>query len=1004
MAAPLSLEPGRWICNPLQWHATGGGLRASGGRTDGAVCQRAPIARRVVVEADIQVRRAVGESWKVAGVGIHRDPRNFWHFAVVEEPDSTDRRHFCELCEMRDGEWLSQRNLKTVVDEGGDEAWQTGKTYRLRIAIDPTGVEGSLAALDGRVIQRRRYAFVAEAVTVGRPMLRCGGFEADFTKVRAEYSEPVPAPKPTFAPYRSESHVPDVKGKATGFFQVERRGAKWWAIDPLGRGFIPLGVDHVRYTGHWCEKLGYAPHGRKNDEKYASREEWAKETLDRLLSWRFNLLTASASPQLFRRGLAHTRFVAIGSIMADLGDEYDITPHEGRPCSAFPNVFHPDFERYCAHRAQQVCSPFVGDPWMFGYFLDNELAWWGRGSVETGLFDATLKKASTHRAKLALRDFLAERYNRDVKQLNAAWGTELKAFDDVLSLTALTGPNRDTVTADKKAFLALIAERYFGIITRAIRAVDPDHLILGCRFAGGHAADVVWAAAGRHCEVLTFNYYGNVDLDNEIARDHKDARVGRPLAEAFAEFHRLGGRPMMITEWSFPALDSGLPCSEGAGQRFRTQAERARATEIYARTILRMPFMVGFDYFMWVDEPALGISSTFPENTNYGLVNEEGKPYDRLVSALSGVNRIAGQLRHEGLAKLHTKPAQATGAPQGPPDTQLVLWNRTDEALRAALVWLPTVAQRGGTFEVFEGKGWRSVPAQIMPRPAGFCSAAVRIDGVKPRQALFLRGRESSVDPVPHSSLRFERNGEQYLVATDRFELRGRLGGPRFFEEVSHRGTALGGYNAMLHQCNTRNQWVDINRVADIQATIGPVCMTLDLVGHLDTESPEGDPRPFEMAHRLTFFPGADWFVAELLWCRNTGTRPIGMRGFFFRFYGAIGGDAKGDDSVRGQVPRLWGAAPGDAWFDEEVGAFWGCVAPALQKLQIRFWLNEGGGQHPDARLALTQTLTPGATYRPPRPVYVFGVAGQGGRARWQAQALEVSRTASLVSPPRASE
>jgi len=955
----------------------------------------------VVVEADVQVRRVVGESWKVAGVGIHLDSRNFWHFAVVEAPESADRRHFCELCEMRDGEWLSQRNLKMIVNEGEGAVWQIGQTYRLCIAVDPTGIEGSIAALDGRVLQRRRYAFVAEAVTTGRPMLRCGGFETDFTKVRAEYSEPAPAPKPTVVSYRGESYVPDVKAKATGFFRVERRGDKWWAIDPLGRGFVPLGVDHVRYTGHWCETLGYAPYGRKNDKKYANREEWAKETLDRLRSWRFNLLTASASPQLFRRGLAHTRFVAIGSIMADLGDEYDITPHEGRPCSAFPNVFHPDFERYCAYRAQQVCSPFVADPWLFGYFLDNELAWWGRGRVETGLFDATMAKGAAHSAKLALRDFLAERYHRDVKQLNAAWGTKLNAFDDVLALTALTGPNQDTVVADKKAFLGLIAERYFGIITRAIRAVDPDHLILGCRFAGGHAADVVWAAASRHCEVLTFNYYGNVDLDNEIARDHRDARTGKPLAEAFAEFYRLGGRPMMVTEWSFPALDSGLPCTKGAGQRFRTQAERARASEIYARTILRLPFMIGFDYFMWVDEPALGITSTFPENTNYGLVSEEGKPYDPLVAALSGVNRVSGQLRHEGLAKLHAKPPEASHPPEGPPGADLVLWNRGDEALRATSVWIPTVAARSGTFEALDGEGWRPLPAQITPRPTGLCSAAVRISGAKPRQAIFLRRTESATDPAPHPSLRFERSGEQYLVTTDRLALRGRLGGPRFFEQVTYRGTALGGYNAMLQQCNTRNQWTDISRVTDVNATIGPACMTLDLVGRHDTEAPDSDQRPFELAHRLTLFPGADWFVAELLWCRNTGTHPIRLRGFFFRFYGAIGGDAKRDDSVRGQVPRLWGAARGDAWFDEAVGAFWGCVAPAHQELRIHFWLNEQGGQHPDARLALKETLEAGATYRPPRPVYVSGVAGQGGRAQWQAQALGVSRTASLVWPVR---
>ena len=37
--------------------------------------------------------------------------------------------------------------------------------------------------------------------------------------------------------------------KATGFFRVEERDGRWWAFDPLGRGFVPLGVDHRDHPG-----------------------------------------------------------------------------------------------------------------------------------------------------------------------------------------------------------------------------------------------------------------------------------------------------------------------------------------------------------------------------------------------------------------------------------------------------------------------------------------------------------------------------------------------------------------------------------------------------------------------------------------------------------------------------------------------------------------------------------------------------------------------------------
>jgi len=83
----------------------------------------------------------------------------------------------------------------------------------------------------------------------------------------------------------------------------------------------------------------------------------------------------------------------------------------------------------------------------------------------------------------------------------------------------------------------------------------------------------------------------------------------------------------------------------GAGQRFRTQTERTAATSLFARTMLSLPFLLGYDYFMWVDEPALGISTPFPEDSNYGLINEDGAPYPQLTSMFAALQREAGTWR-----------------------------------------------------------------------------------------------------------------------------------------------------------------------------------------------------------------------------------------------------------------------------------------------------------------------------------------------------------------------
>ena len=139
---------------------------------------------------------------------------------------------------------------------------------------------------------------------------------------------------------------------------------------------------------------------------------------------------------------------------------------------------------------------------------------------------------------------------------------------------------------------------------------------------------------------MTLNAYARAELGKgEVLFRYNDRYL--PINKALSKISALAGCPLLLTEWSFPALDSGLPCSNGAGQRFDTQVERAMASALYARKVLSLPCVVGYDYFMWVDMPAKGISCKFPEDTNYGLVREDGTEYRELTEALSGVQRAA---------------------------------------------------------------------------------------------------------------------------------------------------------------------------------------------------------------------------------------------------------------------------------------------------------------------------------------------------------------------------
>ncbi|MDQ0291093.1 hypothetical protein [Oligosphaera ethanolica] len=665
---PLSHNQNDWVIgNPLAWRFASDRISCV---IPGGILpyNPAPFSRSCSIEAVVTPRCRVGESWAVAGVNIHLDKDNFWQLALVASPVEQNSRHFVELNQCSTGRWPYSQNLTSVSSEGDGFAWELNTPYRLRLTMADGSVTGVISTLDGKQCVRKQWRFLDDsAVAIGKPALRSSSLLADFQQVVASWGDAVSvdalanATQATPPPYFCTSFVADSQRPATGFFYTEQADdGSWWAVDPLGRRFVVFGIDHVTYGGHWCETLGYRPHERKNDAKYENQEEWAVETLGRLQDWGFNILAAGSSPIIRQRGLAHALSIGIGSIMATFGDEFDITPNERRPCSAFPNVFHPQFRLWCEYRIKEVCAKDVNNPWVFGYFIDNELAWWGRGKPHSGLFDAVLKKSPTHSAKIALRDFLKEQAGNDIAVFNRQWQQELQSFEQILTLDALpdSTPEQSRCKTD---FLAIVADIYFRTVREVYDAVDPNHLLMACRFAGINGNhEVVWKAAGKYNDCVTWNFYGQVDLDRGAAYTSLGSR-GEPLPQAFQQVYDWVQKPTIITEWSFPALDSGLPCTKGAGQRFHTQAERSRATDIYARTLLSMPFMIGYDYFMWVDEPALGISTPFPENTNYGMINEDGVPYPGMVKVFKAIQNTPAKARLQPLPPITELPPMDKG-------------------------------------------------------------------------------------------------------------------------------------------------------------------------------------------------------------------------------------------------------------------------------------------------------------------------------------------------------
>ncbi len=389
---------------------------------------------------------------------------------------------------------------------------------------------------------------------------------------------------------------------ATGWFRTAIAEGRWWLVDPAGHRFLSVGVNNVNFRPDVIRGTDRSPYNETVKREYRHESEWAQVAVRRLRGWGFNTVGAWSAQLTWEQGMPYTVILNC----ADL-----VSWGEGK---SFPDVFDPAFEQAVARYARRTCGPLASDPALIGYFTDNEL-WWGHeeGGSET-LLAEFLGREHSAPGRQALGWFLERRY-LNIAELNEAWGTEYGSFAEVGRMPQVGSriPEEDVVD-----FQELVAERYFRVTHDAIREVDEHHLMLGCRFAGD-APRAVLEAMGPHADVVSVNHY---DV--------------HPPAEMLREIHRVTGLPVMVTEFSFRARDSGLPNTRGAGIVVDTQEERATYFERYVGELMGLPMVVGYHWFEHSDQPAEGRFDG--EDSNYGVVDIRDEAYTALVEVMERVN------------------------------------------------------------------------------------------------------------------------------------------------------------------------------------------------------------------------------------------------------------------------------------------------------------------------------------------------------------------------------
>jgi hypothetical protein len=443
---------------------------------------------------------------------------------------------------------------------------------------------------------------------------------------------------------------------ATGWFHTQQRDGRWYLVTPEGHGFFSLGVNAVSLDGgrsyvegrEWMFDGLPAPgdplarfygmadsrsdagsqrdngmnHGRWFDFYAANLQRtygdawlstWAKVTVDRLLAWRFNTLGNWSEPTLARsKRIAYTVPVLISGDFATVGTGYD---YWGR----MPDPFDPRFVAATERAVTAATREIRDDPWLLGYFADNELAWAGVGPQgRWALATGALALGPDSPAKQAFVASLRKRYGEPAK-LATAWGVSVASWDQLLAAGfAAPVPNEPhpAIVTDYIDFLHLYAETYFRTVAESLHRHDPRHLFLGGRLAV--RTPEVEDACAKFCDVVSINMY--TDLPEH----------GFDVAAA-----RRRNKPVLITEFHFGSADRG-PFGNGVAA-VAGEDERGKAYARFVDAAVASGIVVGTHWFDYADQPATG-RVLDGENSHIGLVGITDLPFGGFVGQVRAVN------------------------------------------------------------------------------------------------------------------------------------------------------------------------------------------------------------------------------------------------------------------------------------------------------------------------------------------------------------------------------
>lgn len=286
-----------------------------------------------------------------------------------------------------------------------------------------------------------------------------------------------------------------------------------------------------------------------------------------------------------------------------------------------PDVFDGGWEAVCEARAAEVGRRWAGRAEVLGVFTDDAPGWGEPRAGRPSLLQVCLSLEPGFAAYHSAWEFVLAQHGGDFGALTRAWGVDWVNREGVRRRTLADEP---LVSAgylrDQERFSREFARRYFATTTAALRRHDPDHLVLGCRFAHPPGEAVLTECGFPRVDVVSWRC------------------EAREVAERLRTYGRLNTNPSLMVGFGLGVerARQTLQVGQSGPTRLERRLRDGRRALVAA---CEHPVVAGYEWGCWMDRedevPPFGA----------GLVHVDGREAVENTELLATVNARAERVR-----------------------------------------------------------------------------------------------------------------------------------------------------------------------------------------------------------------------------------------------------------------------------------------------------------------------------------------------------------------------